>query len=436
MKYHFIGIGGVGMSGLAEMLKEQGYQISGTNEIENDHTARLIKKGFDVQIGHSRDVVEDADIVIYSTAIPVDNPEIIASKEHNIPLIRRGEMLAKVVNEGEVIAIAGSHGKTSTTSVTGWVLDSLSPNVIVGGVVDRWNSNYKKGDSDIYVVEADESDNSFLHLNSTYSIVTNVDDDHLDFHGDFDTLKDSFTKFIGKSKVSIVNKDCQFLKDMNATAFYSIKEEADIFATNISYGGNSSKFNVTCKGKDLGKFVLAVTGEHFVSNALPVIFIALEKGLSVDVIKESLASVKIAKRRLETIFDKGIKIIDDCAHHPTEIIASIKSAKLYNPKRLVAIFQPHRHSRVKRLLDKFAESLRGVDKLHFLPIFDRLKGDVKTDDIFNLLVDKENAKVSKRDEVIDELMGDVREGDVYLFIGLGDVHREAYQLANLLDEHL
>ncbi len=379
-KIHMIGIGGSGMSGIAEVLINLGYKVSGSDISMGETVKRLIDFGADVNIGHSKENIKDAEVVVYSSAISEENPEIVEAKRRSIPVIPRAEMLAELMRLKTGIAVAGTHGKTTSTSLLGTVFmeGGMDPTVIIGGRLNAYGSNAVLGRGEYLIAEADESDGSFLCLFPIVSMITNIDADHMDFYLDIESIKGAFLKFMNKVPFYGLNVVCG--DDENVLELISLVKRPV-----ITYGlgthnhiqgeivelGSRSRFKVYIEKKFWGEVSLGIPGRHNVVNALGVIGIANHFGLSVKDIKNGLESFKGVGRRLEKIGTRdGIEVIDDYGHHPTEIRATLQTIKeIYPEKRLVVAFQPHRFTRTRALFGEFCRSFGAVDVLLVTEIY-------------------------------------------------------------------
>jgi len=361
---HFIGIGGIGMSGIAEVLCNLEFSVSGSDLKKSKNTDRLEKVGAKIFEGHAAENVGDAQVVVYSSAVKEDNPEVMLAKEKKIPVIPRAEMLAELMTlKPYSVAVAGTHGKTSTTSMIATILGhaGLEPTTVVGGVVDTLGSNAKLGTSDWFVTEADESDRSFLMLNPTVSVVTNIDKEHMESYKGMDDVVQCFTDFV--NKVPFYGACVICLDDPNVQLIipnikrrrvtYGMTAQADVSAHNISYNDNfGSTFSVWKGAEDLGEINLPVPGKHNIYNALAATTVALELDIPFKKISEAFAKFKNADRRFQFKGEaKGITVVDDYGHHPTEISATLSAAKSGSGgKRTVVVFQPHRYTRTRFVL--------------------------------------------------------------------------------------
>ena len=379
---HFVGIGGIGMSGIAEVLLNLGYRVTGSDMKRTAITDRLEKLGGIIHEGHNAANIEGAHVIVTSTAVRSDNPEVIEAVRKQIPVIPRAEMLAELMRLKYGIAIAGSHGKTTTTSMTAMVLTQgeLDPTVVVGGRLNAWGSNAKLGKGDFILVEADESDKSFLKLSPTIAVVTNIDREHLDFYKDLADIQAHFVQFV--NKVPFYGAVIICLDDPNVQAIipqitrrmisYGMTAQADISASQVEvmHDRFGSAFNVKYRGQDLGRVHLNVPGMHNVSNALAAIAVGLDLELSFEIIASALESFRGAERRFQVKGERSdnILVVDDYGHHPTEIRATLAAAKS-SGRRLVVLFQPHRYTRTAALREDFARSFYDADVVLLTDIY-------------------------------------------------------------------
>ncbi len=438
---YFSGINGIGMSGLAKILAKEGYNVAGSDLEVKGVTKEMEEMGIKVYIGQVEENVKDKgiDLFVYSTAIKECNPEYKYIVENNIRKIKRGELLAEIMNDFEGIAVAGTHGKTTTSSMMSIAFLEKDPFVVVGGIIPEIQSNSKIGNSEYFIAEADESDNSFLYIKPKYSVVTNVEPDHLEHHGSYENIKRSFEKFIDSTeKLAILSKDCKEISTLNIKnkniVWYSIKkEDAHIFATNISVNCGNTKYEVIKNGKNLGEFCLSIPGDHNISNSLPVIYLAHELNCNMDIVKERLSNFKGANRRYQVIYDGDTRIIDDYAHHPTEIKVTIDAAKVTEKGKVTVIFQPHRYSRTKFFFDDFAEALGKADELLLLPVYSA--GEENT---YGVTSDDLAAKIGNGVKVCTE--GEIEEivrkssgnNNTFVFMGAGSVSKLAHEIKEKL----
>lgn len=436
-KIYFIGINGIGMSGLAKIMKIKGYHVSGGDISRSYVTEELENMDIKVYNHHNANNVVDMDTIIASSAIKKDNPEYKYAVENNIKIIKRGELLGELLNAEKGIAVAGTHGKTTTSSMLAAVMIGKDPTIVVGGILPEIGSNSRPGKSEYFIAEADESDNSFLHMKPSYSIITNIEADHLENHGSLENIKGSFEKFMNQTKEEIViYKDCSALQELaknrNNIKTYSLNDDtADIHTKNIYIQNGKTYYTVFIDGVKLGEIELSIPGEHNIANSLPVIYLANKFGVEFKEIKRALMEFKGAKRRYEILhLDENIKIIDDYAHHPTEIKATLQGAKSIEKEKIVAIFQPHRYSRVKFLLKEFRDVFKGADEVILLPVYsageENIYG-VSLEDIKNIS-NHNKINIMKDENDIFRDIEKLKEKRVYLFMGAGDISKMAHKI--------
>ncbi len=451
---HFVGIGGIGMSGIAEVLVNLGFRVSGSDQKRSSVTDRLQQMGVGFAEGHSGENIDDAQVVVRSTAVRDDNPEIIEAHRRSIPVIPRAEMLAELMRlKPHSVAVAGSHGKTTTTSMVATVLGraGLDPTIVVGGVVGAFGSNAHLGKSDLMVVEADESDRSFLMLTPTIAVVTNIDREHMDYYHDMDDVRTCFTSFV--NKVPFYGASVLCLDDPNVQAIiphierrrmtYGLSAQADISAHGIRYDQSfGSNFTVWRGGNTVGEINLRVPGLHNVYNSLAAIAVGFELDVPFEQIAEALGSFGGAGRRFQYKGEvRGVLVIDDYGHHPTEIKATLAAAKIGSGgRRIVVLFQPHRYSRTHDLMEEFARSFNNADSLFITDIYPASEKPIEgvTAEALTEAIKRfghkdarhigalENAPVTLRDHV--------QPGDLVLTLGAGTVSRVSEQLLDLLRE--
>ena len=448
---HFVGIGGIGMSGLAELLINLGYDVSGSDLRATEVTRRLANLGGKIFEGHRKDHIEGADVVVYSSAVATNNPEISGATDRHIPVIPRAEMLAELMRLKYGVAVAGAHGKTTTTSMVASILTcgQLDPTVVIGGRLDIWGgSNAKLGQGDILVAEADESDGSFLALSPTIAVVTNIDHEHMDHYGDMEAIRQTFINFINKvpfygtAILCLDNEEIQSiiprLKKRYLT--YGMSPQADLQAKDLKKEQWGSSLEAVYHGGSLGRLTVGIPGEHNVLNALAAAAVGLELELDIEVIKEGLRALGGLSRRFQVKGEKaGILLLDDYGHHPTEIMATLHTAKECWPdRRLIVAFQPHRYTRTQALLDRFAISFNDADILVVSPIYpageppiegvtaDRLAQSIKEHG------HKDVIYCPHQDEVVPTLQGLVKPGDLVMTLGAGNIHQEGDRLFDML----
>ena len=438
---YFSGINGIGMSGLAKILVKEGYNVAGSDLERKNITQEMEDMGIKIYIGQTEENVKDKgiDLFVYSTAIRETNPEYMYIVKNGIKKIKRGQLLAQLMNRFEGIAIAGTHGKTTTSSMMSVAFLEKDPTIVVGGIIPEIQSNSKIGNSEYFIAEADESDNSFLYIKPKYSVVTNMEPDHLEHHGTYENIKKSFEKFIDSTeKLAILCKDCEDMSTLNLhnknIIWYSVKrEDVHIFATNISVKKGCTHYEVIKNGKNLGEFTLCIPGEHNVANSLPVIYLADELGCNIETVKERLSKFKGANRRYQVIYDKDLRIIDDYAHHPTEIKVTIEAAKANEKGDVTVIFQPHRYSRTKFFFDDFIKSLKKADEFILMPIYsageDNTYG-VSSEELAEKIGN--GVKVYTEEEIQDLVKSHENSNRSYVFMGAGSVSKLAHQIKSTL----
>ncbi|WP_314010968.1 UDP-N-acetylmuramate--L-alanine ligase [Pseudostreptobacillus hongkongensis] len=442
-KAFFSGINGIGMSGLALILKDLGYTVCGSDIVEKDITSVLRNKGIEVYIGQKEENIsnKEIDMYVYSTAIKENNPEYMYAKNKGIKMMRRGELLAEIMDKLPLgIAVAGTHGKTTTSSLASVAFLNEDPYIAVGGIIPEIASNSRVGKSDYFIAEADESDNSFLYMHPYYSIITNIEEDHLEFHGNLENIIKSFEKFVSQTKDTVVACfDNEIVRNLDSDniAFYSVNEEnadiVDIYAKNIRTENSQTIFEVVKYGESLGEFKLSIPGMHNVSNALAVIFIADEEGLDLEDVKNKIENFRGANRRYQVIYDEDFRVIDDYAHHPTEILATIRAAKMNEKKEINVIFEPHRYSRTSFFLNDFANSLKEADSISLLPIYSASEEniyDVSSEKLADLIGN--HCDVYSKEELIEKLLKEDKKGKVYIFMGAGSVSSFAHEFVRRL----
>jgi len=376
---HFVGIGGIGMSGIAEVLHNLGYRVQGSDLAESANTRRLVGLGIPVRIGHAAENLDNAEVIVVSSAVKPDNAEVVAARARRLPVVRRAEMLGELMRLKWSIAIAGTHGKTTTTSMIGGLLETagLDPTVINGGIINAYGTNTRLGAGDWMAVEADESDGTFTRLPATVAIVTNIDPEHLDFYGDFAALQQAFETFVGNIPFygfAVLCIDHPVVQSMIARLSerriltYGLSPQADIRATNIRLGPDGSHFDAVItdrlggQERVLAGLFLPMFGEHNVQNSLSVLAVAEEMGLGDEVVRASLRNFKGVRRRFTKTGEwNGVTVIDDYGHHPVEIAAVLKAARAIVGGRVIAIVQPHRYTRLANLFDGFCTCFNDAD---------------------------------------------------------------------------
>jgi UDP-N-acetylmuramate--alanine ligase len=449
---HFVGIGGIGMSGIAEVLLNQGYKVSGSDLKASEITRRLERLGATIFEGHRADNLVQADVVVISSAVRKDNPEVVTARQRKIPVIPRAEMLAELMRLKYAVAVAGSHGKTTTTSMVATVLSAagLDPTAVVGGKVNVLDSNAKLGKSELMVVEADESDGSFLHLHPSISVVTNIDPEHMDHYGTLDNLKDAFTAFCnrvpfyGLNVLCLDNSNVQSLLPRLEKRFvtYGSSHMADYRLEGIRLEGFTTRFEAFRRDEPLGEFRVRMVGAHNALNALAVIAVAEEMDIPLDVVRSSLAEFGGVQRRFTVRGEvAGITVVDDYGHHPTEVQATLAGARRAFGKRLVVAFQPHRYTRTHDLLKEFATSFNDADVVFVTSVYaageERIPGatgDALADAV-RAHGHRDVTFVEKRTDLAKTLLPRLREGDIVLTLGAGDITQVGPELVELLKHH-
>lgn len=447
---HFVGIGGVGMSGIAEVLHNLGYEVTGSDMKESDTTRRLKSLGIKVYIGHDGENIDHAHVVVISSAVSSHNPEVVEAKRRSVPVIPRAEMLAELGRLKYGILVAGAHGKTTTTSLIATLLGEggLDPTVVIGGKLKSMGSNAKLGQGDYLVAEADESDGSFLKLNPTIAVITNIDKEHMDFFKDIDILKHAFLSFINKIPfygIAVVCKENAYVKELipliqRKIITYGLSDDADIYAKNITHKGTRMSFEAVSQGDSLGTFSVPVPGVHNVLNSLAAIAVAMELQIPVEQIAKALANFSGIHRRFELKGEaQGIMFFDDYGHHPSEVAAVSKAAReCFRENRLFVLFQPHRYTRTRDLMHEFAASFAGVDKLFLMDIYPAGEKPIEGITSATLLniMEKSGFKnityIPDRKEMAHRIFSELKSGDVLITLGAGDVYKVGESILNEL----
>lgn len=445
---HFIGIGGYGMSAIARVMLDLGYQVSGSDVTRKDLTDKLMERGANIYIGHKESNIFGAELVVYSTDIPKNNVELLAAEKRNIPFIHRSEMLARLLNSKKGIAIAGAHGKTTTSSMIALMMEmnQLDPTFIIGGELLNIGSNAKAGTSDYVVAEADESDGTFLQYYPYVGVVTNIEADHLEnYDGNFENLKQAYRQFLQQMKpggFAVVSHDDPYIQelipDINQRVItFGLDQGADMVAQDLHFVNHTSSFTAVYQGKVLGRVDLSIPGKHNILNAMAAIIVGLESGIPFDGITTALKEFTGAKRRFQVIGEYNeMMVIDDYAHHPTEIQATISAAKATG-KRIVAVFQPQRYTRTFFLLDAFSRAFSEADEVIITNIYspagDNLIEGINAQKLVEMIKKNSNKNTvffSTKEEVYEYLLEASKPNDLILTMGAGDIWKVAYQLAN------
>ena len=451
-RIHFIGIGGSGMSGIAEVLINQDYEVSGSDPSSNRVTDHLKTLGADIRHNHSAQNIRGKHVVVVSSAISDDNVEVQAAREQSIPVIPRAEMLAELMRMKYGIAIAGTHGKTTTTSLVATVLaaGNLDPTVVIGGRIKNMGGHAKLGQSQYLIAEADESDGSFLKLSPTLAVVTTLDEEHMDFYRTMQNMKSTFLQFL--NKIPFYGAAILCLDDANLqsllpriekrTITYGLKSQADYTARNISVEGLKTYFTVYHQGKKLGKILSGALGRHNVCNTLAAVAVGMELNMDFQTIAESLKTFTGVQRRFEILKQsESLIIVDDYGHHPAEIQATLSTAKeVWPDRRLVIVFQPHRYSRTKYLMESFFSSFNDADQLLLLDIYSA--GEEAEEGIHSQRIaegvkefgHKNVEYIGSTESVIPHLQKILKPGDIVMTLGAGNIGELSHKLASRFND--
>jgi len=451
-KIHFVGIGGIGMSGIAEVLLNLGYKVSGSDLRSSDITERLAGFGAEIGIGHKAENLQNVDVVVISSAVHDDNPEVLEARRLHVPVIPRAEMLAELMRMKYGIAIAGTHGKTTTTSMAASILGhaGIDPTIVIGGKLNAIGTNAQLGQGKFLVAEADESDGSFLVLSPTIAVVTNIDADHLDFYSGIEEIRETFVEFI--NKVPFYGLAVLCLDDKNIREIlpqvkkrymtYGLSSQADIRATHVRHDGFNTSFVAHYKGYRLGEVSFRMPGAHNVLNAMACIAVALELDVPFAAIQEGFAKFGGVGRRFTVKGEpKGVMVVDDYGHHPAEIRATLAAARQGWPeRRIIAAFQPHRYTRTHELFDEFVTAFYDADVLLLTDVYaageqpiegataERLAAEVRRHG------QKDVTWIGDREKVPAHLAGVVREGDIVITLGAGNIWQQGEALVRMLEE--
>lgn len=456
---HFVGIGGIGMSGLAEILRTMEFDVSGSDLKPNDITRRLEDMGVRVDVGHRAENVEGADVVVYSSAIDPNNPEIQRAKQLEIPIIPRAEMLAELMRVKYCVLLAGSHGKTTTTSLVATVLRAagLDPTVVVGGKVNALGSNARLGEGDLFVAEADESDGSFLKLTPTIGVITNIDPEHLDHYGTHEKVKDAFVAFANKIPFYGLAVLCVDHPHVQAIlprigrrhVTYGVSRQADYRAKNPRYAGLETHFEAFRRGESLGTFTVRMPGDHNILNALAVIAVADELEVPLDVVREAISGFHGVQRRFtvvgQPLLCRGgkqgdVMVIDDYGHHPAEIEATLDAAQKGFDRRVVVAFQPHRYTRTQSLFDDFTRAFNKADLVLVTEVYAAGEKPIPgaTGEALAEAIRAHGHHavryVADKRQVGQALLDEVRPGDLVIALGAGDINASARELVGALEK--
>lgn len=445
-KFHFIGIGGVGMSAIANVMLDMGYEISGSDISTSEVIQQLKTKGAKIYIGHNKTNIDTKMNIVISSAIKDSNEELVFAKENNLKIYHRSDLLSLLLNDKKGIAVAGAHGKTTTSSMISVVLEyaKKDPTIIIGGFVDYLKGNSKLGKSEFLVAEADESDGTFLKFYPYISVITNIEDDHMDFYKTTDNILKAFKQYLnnihkdgGLAVVCVDNEPIRnLIKEVDRKYItYGIDNKADYMAKNIELAGGITYFDVFYKGEKLGNIKLNLPGLHNVLNALATVSVAHFLGVDIKTIAKGLLAFTGTKRRFETKFkNENIWIVDDYAHHPTEIKTSIKSAKQAAQKRLIVAFQPHRYSRTKLLKEEFGKSFFDADILILTDIYSASEEKIEGIDGKTLVNEVcknglEPIYIENKDKIANFLAQFLKPGDLLITMGAGDIYKVGEDLA-------
>jgi UDP-N-acetylmuramate--alanine ligase len=439
-RVHFVGVGGIGMSGLAEILRTLEFDVSGSDLREGENTRHLERLGVRIDVGHRAENIRGADVVVVSSAIARDNPEVVEARSCATPVISRAEMLAELMRVKYGVAIAGSHGKTTTTSLVATVLRvaGYDPTVVVGGRMAAFGSNARLGEGDLLVAEADESDGSFLRLTPTIAAITNIDPEHLDYYGSHENLKQAFVQFVEKVPfygLAVLCLDHPAVQGLlpqirRRHVTYGLSPQADYSARAVRFQGTHSHFIAYRRSDCLGEFSVRMPGQHNVLNCLAALAIADELEVPLDVIKDALATFHgVARRFTITAEVAGVTLIDDYGHHPAEIRATLDAARGAYSERVLVAFQPHRYTRTQLLFEEFTRSFNEADLLLVTDIYPAGEGPiagVSAERLVQAIAEHGHHNVRylrDRSEIVAELVAQARPGDVVIALGAGDINK-------------
>lgn len=451
-RVHFIGIGGAGMSGLAQLLLQQGHQVTGSDiDNQNVYIDRIRKLGGQVFYGHRPENINGAEVVVYSSCIREDNPEILQAKAQNIEVVPRACVLAELMKDKISIAVSGTHGKTTTTSLISLIISRAGwdPSIVIGGEVDDFGGNACLGRGDYLVAEADESDGSFLYLNQTHTVVTNIEPEHMDYFGHMDRVLEIYEQFINNGSVSGLFVGC--LDDENIAIIqtrvrnkriinYGFSPQTETYPDNIELKDMGSEFDLIYMGEKLGRLELQIPGRHNILNTLAAASITLALGIDFSTIQSALFLYRGAQRRFEIKLNTpDIMVIDDYAHHPTEIKATIAAARHNFDGRLISVFQPHRYTRTKLLRQSFGACFEGVDKLFLTdiypagePVLEGVSGRSIYDEVRASGL-KDVIYLPDKESIVPYILKTIRRGDRLLIMGAGDITRTADELVKQIE---
>ena len=463
-KIHFIGIGGIGMSGLAEILNNLGFDVQGSDLKENDNVKRLKKYGINIFIGHNKSNIESAAFIVISSDVKDNNIEVIEAKKQGIPIVSRAEMLAEILRFKYSVAISGSHGKTTTTSLIANMFDNanLNPTVITGGIINSKKTNAYLGEGKYLIVEADESDGTFIKIPAFIGVVTNIDPEHLNYYGDFETLKEAFVTFIhnlpfyGFAVLCVDHKTVREvagkIQNREILTYSCLDDSADIYANNIRYTKEGIYYDVylskklKCEHTKLENIFLPMFGDHNVLNSLAAIAVGTKLGFTKEDVEHAFKGFEGVKRRFTFVGDfEGTSIVDDYAHHPEEIKVTIKTARKIlesnQTGKLIAVVQPHRYSRVENLMQEFANCYDEVDVLYLTDIYSAGESPIEgiSSESLSVLIKQyypslQLKLISSYDNLVDHVYVDAKQGDILLMMGAGTITKWAADLKFSLDK--
>ncbi len=456
---HFVGIGGIGMSGIAEVMHNLGYTVQGSDIAEGYVVEGLRARGIKVSIGHAAENVTDAAVVVTSTAVKRDNPEVVYALEHRIPVVRRAEMLAELMRLKNTVAVAGTHGKTTTTSMVACLLEvgGVDPTVINGGIINSYGSNARLGASDWMVVEADESDGSFLRLDGTLAVVTNIDPEHLEHYGSFEKVKASFVEFIenvpfyGAAVLCIDHPEVQALigkvRDRRVIT-YGFSAQADVRGEAVTPVPGGNRFDVVVRERDgeqrrIEGIELPMPGRHNVQNALAAVAVAIEMGCDDEIVRTGFAQFGGVKRRFTKVGEvSGVTVIDDYGHHPVEIRAVLAAAREGVRGRVHAVVQPHRFTRLRDLMEEFQTAFNDADAVYVTPVYPAGEAPIEGIDAAALVAGlkarghRDAHVVGGADELAEVLADKAQAGDMVVCLGAGDITKWAAGLADAIGQRV
>ncbi len=449
-RIHFVGIGGAGMSAIAKVLLAKGFAVSGSDIAKSETVHRLQQLGATIFLGHDAANIEGAQAIVVSTAIAGTNPEIAAAKAKGLPIYHRSEMVAALMDERRGIAVAGAHGKTTTTSMIALMLETagLDPTIIIGGDIDYLNGNAKLGAGEWLVAEADESDGSFLRLNPEVAVVTNIENDHMDHYGTMDKILAAFTAFLGKlpadQGLAVLCFDNHHIRDLAPRCgrryiSYALDGDAEYTATDLETRGTATSYLVRHRGQPLGRIQINVPGRHNVANSLAAVIVGLHAGLPFEQVAAGLGQFQGVKRRFQTKGRvDGVWVVDDYAHHPTEIATTLRAARDVNPKRLICIFQPHRYTRTKFLRQEFGGAFTGADLLVLTDIYSAGEAPIPgiSGETLKEEVERQTGKpvtyIADKANIARYLSEIAEPGDLVMTMGAGNIYLAGEELVERL----